>query len=427
MSNVELELDNWIATGIQELDASNESEDWNPGFDVDRQVVYSKLGPYKKFFLRPENFTKRFYQTVYPLPVEEWECTDQVSLYDGFCTINTTINVRFQATYKYALSNLEILTELNEHIKTAYLGVTLDIVNRELLNLSDGSWVKEGLNEAEKKIAGLLSEMFILENIQSLVTCKLKASFEEFPDVHFAKESVYLSVLKKSFEFSEEQKDELFRQQQSEEKQKIEHKRLQFKQINESAELDRQKQLLHAENNKRFLKDKEKQQLEQFEIKKRIHADKLVHNRELKEMATAAELVEKEQYQIQLLKNEEQEKINLIAHKAKLKEKELAADITEYEREQKDWREVKNNIHAEELDLKHRQKQLEFDTDVGYKKRYEQQRLAMQEESYSARKNADVYLKREIELLELEKQRLALQLSIKEFKDTENKDDSAED
>lgn len=53
--------------------------------------------------------------------------------------------------------------------------------------------------------------------------------------------------------------------------------------------------------------------------------------------------------------------------------------------------------------IKNQQRQLEFDTEVGYKQRYELQRIALQEESYSVRKNADLYLKREIELLELEK------------------------
>jgi len=59
---------------------------------------------------------------------------------------------------------------------------------------------------------------------------------------------------------------------------------------------------------------------------------------------------------------------------------------------------------------------------VGYKQRYELQRIALQEESYSVRKNADLYLKREIELLELEKKRMALQLTIKEFKDKQKPD-----
>ena len=418
MTSSKTEIDSWLMA----LSSENErltDEVWEPGFEVDRQVVHSKFGPYAKLFLRPNNFVKRFYHTVYPLTIEEWRCTDQVKLYDGFCTIDIVLDVRFQATFNYALSNIEILSELNEHIKNAYHDAAFDLVNRELQNLSDGSWVREGLSSVEKKICSAISEMLILQNIQSEVLCQLKPGFEEFPDVAFAKETVYLSVLKKSFEFNEQERDELFRQQQLKEKQKIDHKREQLQQINELAAVERQKQALWAENNKRLLEEKAKQQLEQFEIKQKIHADKVRQNGQLKAMALKIELEEKQAQQILLREKEQQEKDEWIAHQAKLKEKELAADIEEYEREQANWRLVKDKIHAEELDLKHKQKQLEFDTEVGYKKRYELQRLAMQEESYSARQKADIYLKREIELLELEKQRLALQLSIKEYKDKE--------
>ncbi len=414
--DTELEIDNWLS-GNSLIGHSTNDDIWDPGFDVNRQVVYKKLGPYTKVYPRPDKFIKRFYHTVYPLPIEEWHCKEQVKLYDDFCTIDIILDVRFQATFSYAQKNIEIISEINEHIKTGYHGLTLDIINRELLNLSDGAWVHEGLEPVEKKVCSAVSEMLLLQDIQSQVTCKLKPSFEEFPDVQFAKESVYLSVLKKSFEFNDLQKDELFRQQQEQEKQKIEHKRKHLKQLNEIAEVDRERLAVQTENNKLLLKEKEQQQLEQFEIKKRIHADKVKHSRELKEMTFAAELEENQMNQERLRKNEEQEQINLIAHQATLKERELEAKIEEYEREQASWREAKDKIHAEELQLKHRQKQLEFDTDVGYKKRYELQRLAMQEESYAARKKADIYLKREIELLELEKRRLALQLSIKEFKE----------
>ncbi len=420
MNNSEITIDNWLVSADPDIESAA-YDTWEPGFNVDRQVVYRKLGPYKKIFLRPEKFVKRFYHTVYPLPIEEWHCTDQVKLYDGFCTISLTLDLRFQATFKYALSNMEIISELNEHIKNAYHGLVIDIVNRELLNLSDGAWIQEGLEAVEKRICVLVNEMLILQNIQSLAVCKLKPVFEEFPDVQFAKEHVYLCVLKKSFEFREQQKEELFRQQQAVETQKVDHKRKKLKQIIELADIDRERQAIQAENNMRFLQEGEQQQLKQFEIKKRVHADKIKHNNHLKEMTLLAELKEKEKFQTKLRENEELHKINLIAQEAKIKERELEAEIMNYEKEQTQWREAKDKIHAEELELKHRQKQLEFDTDVGYKKRYELQRLAMQEESFTARKKADIYLKREIELLELEKQRLALQLSIKDYKERDKR------
>ncbi len=415
MNNSKTEIDSWLMT-LSTENGDDINNVWESGFEVDRQVVHSKFGPYNKLFLRPEGFVKRFYHTVYPLSIEEWQCKDQAKLYDGFCTIDIVLDVRFQPTYNYAVSNMEILTELNEHIKNAYHDVAFDLVNRELLNLSDGAWVQEGLGKSEKRICSAINEMLILQNIQSEVSCKLTPRFEEFPDVQFAKESVYLSVLKKSFEFHEQEREELFRQQQRQEKQKIEQRRRQLQQINEMAELDRQRQALLAENNKFLLEEKADQQLDQFRVKKRIHADKTEHISQLKGIDLAASIKNKEKEQALFRENEQREKVELIAHQAKLKEKELAAEIAEYEAEQASWREAKDKIHAENLDLKHKQKQLEFDTDVGYKKRYEVQRLAMQEESYSARKKADVYLKREIELLELEKQRLALQLSIKEVK-----------
>jgi hypothetical protein len=408
-------VDNWVLAGIPEI-RSTSDDVWEPGFDADRQIVYSKLGLYKKFFLRPDNYIKRFYHTLYPLAIEEWQCIEQVKLYDNFCTIDVTVDVRFQATEQYALSNLEILSEINQHIKSNYDGLVLDCVNKELLNLSDGSWVHEGLESVESKICTAVNELLILQNIQSQVACKLKPGFEEFPDVQFAKESVYLSVLKKSFEFSDQQKEELFRQQQQEEKQQIEHKRNEFNYLNDVARLDRQRQALQAENNKLLLKERKQQQLEQFEIKKSIYSDKIEHNNQLKEMDVNAEIKGQERAQELLRNKEENEKNRTIAHQAKLKEKQLNAELTEYEREQSGWREIKKATHAEELDLKHRQNQLEFDTETGYKKRFELQRLAMQEESFSSRKKADVYLKREIELLELEKKRLHLQASIKGYK-----------
>ncbi len=420
MNYVETEVNNWLATGAQDQNFSSDDV-WEADFDVDRQIVYSKLGAYTKVFLRPEKFVKRFYHTVYPLPIEEWHCKEEIKLYDDFCTMDLTLDVRFQATLNYALNNIELLAELNEHIKDAYHGLVIDIVNRELLNLSDGSWVQEGLDAVEKRISLSISEMLVLQNIQSQVICKLRPSFEEFPDVKFAKESVYLGVLKKSFEFSEQQKEELFRQQQEQEKQKIEHKRQQLKQLSEIAELDLERQAIQAESNRQVLEEKEQQQRQQSEIKKRLHADKIKHNNLLKDMTLVVELEENEKQQERLRVSEEQEKIELISLHKKLKARELKAELEEYELEQASWREAKNKTHIEELDLKHRQRQLEFETDVSYKKRYEQKRLAMQEESFDFRKKADKYLKREIELLELEKKRVALELSIKKEKDEEKR------
>ncbi|MCK5889851.1 MAG: hypothetical protein KAG19_07910 [Methylococcales bacterium] len=411
-------IDDWLLSDSQpSQEIAVKEERWVADFDADRQVVISQFSVYQRVFLRPKRFTKRFYHTVYPLPIEEWECVDMVELYDGFCKISIALNVTFQASYNYALNNVEILSEINEHIKHAYYSLAIDIIHRELLNLSDGSWVKEGLKPLEKVICTKINEMLVLKDIQSQVKCALMPMFDEFPDVKFAKESVYLSVLKKSFIFNDEQKKELFSQKQKEDAQAIEHKRLSFEQIKQQAELEREQLALEAENNRLFLEEKAEHQKGIYAIKRKIHDDKIQHNNRLRQMTLVTELERNEAYQTTLREKEKQEKTKLLAHDAKLREQELEAKIEEYEKEEVSWREIKRKIHDEALEFKREQKQREFDTEVNIKKRYEIRRLEIQEESYLARKNADTYLKREIELLALEKERLVIKQEIKKYKD----------
>lgn len=416
MNSSRTEIDKWFIEGSLASDDLAPADVWEPVFDPDRHLVYTKIGPYWKLFLRPEGFVKRFYHRVYPLPVENWLVTEQIKLYDGFCTIDVALDIQFQATLKYALGNMDILPDLNKHIKTVYEELLINLIDKELLNLSDGAWVQKGVTDIEKKISLAVSEMLILQNIQAQIHCTLKPSFEEFPDVQLAQESVYLCVLKKSFQVNEAKREELFRQEQEIEQQNREHKQKQLDQLNHDAELERLKQAQEALNKKLLLEDKEKQLLEQFEIEKRIHGEQIKHDNSLKEITLEADLQEQQKHEARLRIAEQNTQIESLAHRAKLKEKELEAEIAKYESQQARWREAKDKIHAEQIAFEQRQKQLEFDTDVENQKRREQQRLEMEKESYNKRKESDVYLRREIELLALEKQRLELQLAIKDTK-----------
>ncbi|MDO9267491.1 MAG: hypothetical protein Q7T96_00075 [Methylobacter sp.] len=416
MNSSRTEIDTWFIDGVLANDDLAISEVWEPVFDADRQLVHTKFGPYWKLFLRPERFIKRFYHRVYPLPIENWLITQQIKLYDGFCTIDVVLDIRFQASLKYALGNMDILSDINGHIKKAYEDLLINLINKELLNLSDGSWVQKGVTDIENKISLAASEMLILQNIQSQILCTLKPSFEEFPDVQLAQEHVYLCVLKKSFEFNDTKREELFRQEQEIEQQKLEHKQKQLDQLNRDAELDRLKQAQEALNRKLLLEEKEKQLLEQFEIEKRLHAKQVKQDNSLKEITLEADIEEQQKHEASLRLAEQKTHMESLAHQAKLKEKELEADIAKYENQQARWRESKDKIHAQQVAFEQRQKQLEFDTDVENQKRREQQRLEMQKESYQKKKESDIYLRREIELLTLEKQRLELQLAIKDAK-----------
>jgi hypothetical protein len=416
MNNSGTEIDRWLIEGTLAGNDLAISEVWEPIFDADRHLVHTKIGPYWKLFLRPEGFIKRFYHRVYPLPVENWRVTRQIKLYDGFCTVAVTLDIRFQATLKYALNNMDILSALNEHIKTAYEDLLINLIDKELLSLSDGAWVQKGVTDIEKKISFAAGEMLILQNIQSQTHCTLKPSFEDFPDVQLPQEHVYLCVLKKSFEFNDAKREELFRQEQELEQQKREHKQQQLDQLNHDAELERMKQAQEALNKKLLLEEREQQLREQFEIEQRLHAEQVKHDNSLKEITLEADLQEQQKHQARLRLAEQQSHLESLAHQAKLKEQELAAEIAKHENQQARWRESNDKTHAQQIAFEQRQKQLEFDADIENQKRREQQRLDMQKESYQKRKEADVYLRREIELLALEKQRLDLQLAIEDAK-----------
>ncbi|MCX7093023.1 MAG: hypothetical protein NTY50_06185 [Methylobacter sp.] len=416
MNSPGTEIDKWFIEGTLAGDDLATSEVWEPVFDVDRQLVHTKIGPYWRLFLRPEGFVKRFYHRVYPLPVENWRITQQLELYDGFCTIEVALNIRFQATLKYALNNMDILSGINEHIKTAYEDLLINLIDKELLSLADGAWVQKGVSDIEKRIAFAVGELLVLQNIQSQTLCSLKPAFKDFPDVQLAQERVYLCLLKKSFEFNDAKREELFRQEQELEQQNREHRQKQLDQLNHEAELERLIQAQQALNKKLLLEEKEKQLLEQFEIEKRLHVEQVRHDNSLKEISQEAELQEQQKHEARLRIAEQSTHMEALAQQAKLKEKELAADIAHYESQQARWREAKDKSHAQQIAFEQRQKQLEFDTDVEHQKHREQQRLSMQKESYSKSKESDMYLRREIELLALEKQRQELQLAIEDAK-----------
>jgi hypothetical protein len=357
MNNARTEIDKWLLEGSSGIDNGELSEVWEPIFDVDRQLVHTKFGPYWRLFLRPEGFIKRFYHRVYPLPVENLQLTRELKLYDGFCTIAVELNISFQATLKYALGNMDILPEINEHIKITYEDLLINLIDKELLGLSDGVWVQKGVTEIEQRISLAVSELLILQNIQSQALCTLRPCFEDFPEVQLAKENVYLCILKKSFEFNDAKREELLRQDQALERQKLDHKQQQIDQLNRDAELERLQQAQQALNKKKLLEEKEQQLQEIFEIEQRLHAEQVKHENTLKEISQEAAFQSLQKHEARLRMAEQQAQLDSLAHQTKLKAQELDAEIATHENRQARWRESNERTMAQQIALEQRQKQ----------------------------------------------------------------------
>jgi hypothetical protein len=339
MNSPGTELEAWLAGGDLFEESLADTEQWVAGFDADRQVVQLKLGPYKKLYLRPKKFVKRFYHHIHPLTIESWQYRRQLHMFDDFCTVDLALDLRFQATLAYVLKNSEMLPTINQHIKQLYADIIDDVVNLELQALADGNWIQTGLIDIEKRIALAINQMLMQQQIQSQALCSLTASFNEFPSVQLGRDSVYLNVLKKTFELNEERTRELARQQRLLEQEELQEKRRQLEHLQRVSDLELQIQAQEAEKQRRLLEDKQEQLVQQLELERRLYAEQLRHENELKEMRLEAELIGQEKQSARQRLTESQQLSDQLAHQAVLHEKKVLADIRLQQRTKSLWEE----------------------------------------------------------------------------------------
>jgi hypothetical protein len=427
-------LDAWLTGEITGADSGQMF--WDPGFDAERRVVISSLGPYYKLFERPQNFIPRFFHRIYPLPIEDWGLTIKTGLYGGFCTLTTALQIHFQATFKYVERNPDALPEVNRQIKLCYESVIKDIVNAELMLLKDGSWVQTGLAEMERQIENVINETLILKHIQCRSVCQLTPAFAELSDDEkldgrFTQEAVYLNVMQKNFEFREKQTLELFRQEEELELLRLEHKQKQLEAINQEDAIQRQKQALEAETVKRQLKEQEAQRIEQHAIEMRLQEQKAKHEMHLKEIELAAEIQYEKEKQIRQQQLALQKQAQQLEHERLVKDLKRDAEMQDYEKERLQWLQGKEQeqrlkqlgLEAElkeqeihQLERQKIQEKLEAEK-IKHQQRLHQMQLDAEikelELRAEATKNKDEYLRREIEWLVLDKQRAELSRSIR--------------
>jgi len=438
-------LDIWLSGVNAATDTGQEF--WDPGFDGERRIVVSSFGPYHRVFERPQHFIPRFFHTVYPLLIEEWHISHTVNLFGGFCAMNVALQLTFQPTFKYAKRNIDALSHLNQQIKTGNENLLKDLANAELLKLNDGDWVKTGLTAMERQIENLINETMTLKHIQCRAICSLKPVFEELSehkelDGRFTRAPIYISVLQKNFEFREKQRQELFRQEEELERQRLAHKQKQLENINQETELQRHKQALETEAAKQLLADQEQQRLEQYAIEARLYAEKVNHQTQLKEIEQAAEVQYEKEQQILKQQVELELQAQQFEHERLLKNQERDAQLKEYEQQRKQWLQAKEQeqqlkqieleaeLKEQELlqrEQQKRQEQLEAEK-INHQNRLTEMQLNAELKALAMRadaaQNKDEYLRKEIEWLVLDKQRAELARGIRianqESNDTKN-------
>ena len=441
-------LEQWLAE--ISIEASSLSNTWDPGFDGGRQIVVAQLGPFKKAFPRPAQFNPRFFHKICPLPVDEWRLNRQTKLYGDFCVIDAMLTIRFQPTIKYAQANLEALPNINQHIKSRCEGLIKDAIDQELHQLANGDWVEQGLSIVERRIEMQINETLTLQHIQCRALCEMLTTFSEITDPNkldsrFAHDDIYLKILRKNFETQERQNQERLRQELVLEQQRLDRQQRLIEKYNQEQALHRLEQEQAALNLKRRLEEQERQLNEQFTIEERVHREQVYHEQNLKRMEQEAAAKTKQEIQAKQMEIDEQLQHERIAHQQQLKEAQLTAEIADFEKNQAAWNAIHERLRVEKIDQEKRLKQLEnkaklslLDTSQSEEQKL-QERLLMEklmhearlkdmelemqiqehEKRFAATQQLDNYLRRDIELLILEKHREELVQEVKKSKHDE--------
>ena len=353
MTQVNSELDAWLAGEDVLGPVISEPEDWVAGFDPDRQLVLFRLGPYQRLYLRPAKFNKRFYHELHPLTIESWPYRRQIKLFEDFCTIDVALDLRYQATLQYVQKNTEHLQDINKHIQTLYSSVIEDKINQELSKLADGVWVQTGLAKHEKRIAISLCEVLTQQHIQTEAICHMTVNFVDFPEVQLGKDSVHLHVLKKTFELNEQKNQEIWRQQRFNEQQALAAKQQELEHLKQMAEMQRQVQLTEAEAQIQLLQDKEQQIIRQREVERRMHAEQVRHEQQLKEIAFKIEQQTQQELEARQRLAELQQVADRLEHQALVEDRETLAEIKRKQLLAQRWRDAEqfNNDLGEDNDV----------------------------------------------------------------------------
>jgi hypothetical protein len=441
-------LEQWLAEISAE--ANSLSDTWDPGFDSGRQIVIAKLGPLQKIYQRPTLFNPRFYHCTFPLPIDEWRLNSQIKIYGDFCIVDAMLTIRFQASIKYAQTNMDALPNINQHIKTRCEGLVRDVVDQELRKLTKGDWIEQGLSAVERRIEAHINETLTLQNVQCRTLCEMLATFSEIDgsnklDGHFAHDDIYLKVLKKNFETLEQQNKERLRQELVLEQQRLERQQRLIDQYNQEQALQRIEQEQAALNLKRRLEEQERQLSDQFLIEERVHREQVYHEQNLKRLEQEVAANAQMDIQAKQLETEQQLLQDRLEHQQKLKEIQLAAEIAEYEKNQETWNASHERLKIEKIEQEKRLKQLENEAELALlnTKQNEEQKLQEQllrekllhdahlkdmelhmqiqehEKRYAATQQLDNYIRRDIELLILQKHRDELVQDVKKSKQDE--------
>lgn len=217
--------------------------DWDPGFEANRWVVISRFGPLQRVYQRPSLFSKRFYQTLHHIPVTDWKMSWDFQILSDLCVGTVNLDIRIQPTVDYVRQHMQALPDLSAHVRSSMEKLLQESVQAELERIEKGRWLSKGLEVIETEIVDLVNEMLVIHEVQCRSRCQIQAQFKQLSaeqlqelSGHFQFHQVYLDLLRVNNVLQAHHADQQFQLQQSNHKQKLEHRQGELEQLRATEE-----------------------------------------------------------------------------------------------------------------------------------------------------------------------------------------------
>lgn len=285
---------------MDEYSALSTESEWEAGFEGDRRIVVSRIGPFLRVFARPKRYTKRFFHHVHELGIEDWRIPLEPLKLGPLCTIEARLSLRFQPTLKFAREHLEAIADLGGLIKASYQTLLQDAAEQELRKLEPSGRLEEDAGFVERNIENIVHELLAMREIQCRARCAIEIAFAS-PDslddpsasADAKHKEVYLELLKRRRESAERLAREHYDRQLHGHKLKLEHEERMLELLKKEAELRRQKQDYETEQVRADLSADEVRYTEQIDSEVRLREERIRHEARLRQMELEADLAEK--------------------------------------------------------------------------------------------------------------------------------------
>jgi hypothetical protein len=278
-----------------------EDQDWEAGFEGDRRIVVSRLGPFRRVFARPKRYNPRFFHRIYDLVIEDWSIPLQPPQFGHLCRVDADLSLRFQPTLRYAREHLEHLDRLGEHVKASYLTLLQDAAEQELRSLESVEWLDRGQSALERRIENTVHELLALRDIQSRARCRIEIHFADPDSIdapgspsYSRHQGVILELLRRRREKAEHLAREQYDRELLEQELRLEHEQRLLSLRRRELELRSQKHEHDKEQLRADFVADEIRYSEQIESELRLREERIRHEARLRQMELEADLAEKD-------------------------------------------------------------------------------------------------------------------------------------